>query len=232
MLVVERRSHIGGNAYSEADPATGIEIHRYGAHLFHTSNKRVWDYCNKFTDFTDYQHRVFAMHDGTAYQFPMGLGLINQFFGRYYSPDEARALIAEHRVDPTRVYIAGLSAGGAAAVNIARAYPDLYAAVGIHSGLAAGCARDVSTALTVMRLGPVAAADGPVSTVRVPTIVFHGESDGTVNPRNGEQALAQAALVSALLAALLGTWLSRRLLRSYPKRQGICSLRSVGVRRL
>ncbi|KQU21110.1 hypothetical protein ASG63_05700 [Methylobacterium sp. Leaf94] len=105
-----------------------------------------------------------------------------------------RALIAEHRVDPTRVYIAGLSAGGAAAVNIARAYPDLYAAVGIHSGLAAGCARDVSTALTVMRLGPVAAADGAVSTVRVPTIVFHGESDGTVNPRNGEQALAQAGI--------------------------------------
>jgi poly(hydroxyalkanoate) depolymerase family esterase len=105
-----------------------------------------------------------------------------------------RAIIAEHRVDPTRVYIAGLSAGGAAAVNIARAYPDLYAAVGIHSGLAAGCARDVSTALTVMRLGPVAAADCAVAAVRVPTIVFHGESDGTVNPRNGEQALAQAGI--------------------------------------
>lgn len=105
-----------------------------------------------------------------------------------------RAIIAEYRIDPTRVYIAGLSAGGAAAVNIARAYPDLYAAVGIHSGLAAGCARDVSTALTVMRLGPVAATDGAVSTVRVPTIVVHGESDGTVNPRNGEQALAQAGI--------------------------------------
>ena len=82
---MERRNHLGGNAYSEAEPTTGIEVHKYGAHLFHTSNKRVWDYCNKFTDFTDYQHRVFAMHDGTAYQFPMGLGLINQFFGRYYS---------------------------------------------------------------------------------------------------------------------------------------------------
>ena len=70
-------------------------MHKYGAHLFHTSNKRVWEYVNKFTDFTDYQHRVFAMHDGTAYQFPMGLGLINQFFGRYYSPEEAKQLIAE-----------------------------------------------------------------------------------------------------------------------------------------
>jgi poly(hydroxyalkanoate) depolymerase family esterase len=105
-----------------------------------------------------------------------------------------RAIIAEHRVDPARVYIAGLSAGGAAAVNIARVYPDLYAAVGIHSGLAAGCARDVSTALSVMRLGPVAPADCTMSEVRVPTIVFHGESDGTVNLRNGEQALAQAGI--------------------------------------
>ncbi|MEJ6549725.1 UDP-galactopyranose mutase [Corynebacterium sp. USCH3] len=95
VLVLERRSHLGGNAYSEAEPETGIEIHKYGAHLFHTSNKKVWDYVNEFTDFTDYQHRVFAMHDGTAYQFPMGLGLINQFFGKYYSPDEARALIKE-----------------------------------------------------------------------------------------------------------------------------------------
>ena len=95
VLIVERRNHIGGNAYSEAEPETGIEVHKYGAHLFHTSNKRVWDYVNQFTDFTDYQHRVFAMHKGTAYQFPMGLGLINQFFGKYYSPDEARKLIEE-----------------------------------------------------------------------------------------------------------------------------------------
>ena len=102
VLVVEKRSHIGGNAYSENEPETGIEVHKYGAHLFHTSNERVWEYVNRFTDFTDYQHRVFAMHDGTAYQFPMGLGLINQFFGRYYSPEEAKKLIEEQRegLDP------------------------------------------------------------------------------------------------------------------------------------
>ncbi|MDO5511266.1 UDP-galactopyranose mutase [Corynebacterium sp.] len=99
VLIVERRNHLGGNAYSEAEPETGIEIHKYGAHLFHTSNKKVWEYVNKFTDFTGYQHRVFAMHNGTAYQFPMGLGLINQFFGRYYSPDEARELIAEQAAE-------------------------------------------------------------------------------------------------------------------------------------
>jgi len=97
VLMIERRSHLGGNAYSEIEPETGIEVHKYGAHLFHTSNKRVWDYVNRFTDFTDYQHRVFAMHDGTAYQFPMGLGLINQFFGKYYSPDEAKELIEKQR---------------------------------------------------------------------------------------------------------------------------------------
>lgn len=99
VLVLEKRPHIGGNAYSEAEPKTGIEVHKYGAHLFHTSNKRVWDYVRQFTDFTSYQHRVFAMHDGQAYQFPMGLGLVSQFFGRYFSPDEARALIAEQAAE-------------------------------------------------------------------------------------------------------------------------------------
>jgi UDP-galactopyranose mutase len=95
VLVLERRSHIGGNAYSEAEPETGIEVHRYGAHLFHTSNKRVWDYVNRFTEFTGYQHRVFARVQDQVYSFPMNLGLINQFFGKAHTPDEARALIAE-----------------------------------------------------------------------------------------------------------------------------------------
>lgn len=95
VLVIERRPHLGGNAYSEPEPETGIEIHKYGAHLFHTSNERVWEYVNKFTDFTGYQHRVFAMHKGQAYQFPLGLGLVSQFFGRYFTPDEAKALIQE-----------------------------------------------------------------------------------------------------------------------------------------
>ena len=99
VLVVERRPHLGGNAYSEPEPQTGIEVHKYGAHLFHTSNERVWDYVNQFTEFTGYQHRVYAMHDGQSYQFPMGLGLVSQFFGRYFTPDEARALIAEQAAE-------------------------------------------------------------------------------------------------------------------------------------
>ena len=99
VLVLERRSHIGGNAYSEAEPETGIEIHRYGAHLFHTSNERVWEYVNRFTAFTGYQHRVFTKYQGQVYAFPMNLALINQFFGRSHTPDEARALIAEQAAE-------------------------------------------------------------------------------------------------------------------------------------
>ncbi|HEX5348033.1 MAG TPA: UDP-galactopyranose mutase [Pseudonocardiaceae bacterium] len=99
VLVVERRHHLGGNAYSEAEPETGIEVHRYGAHLFHTSNNRVWEYVNRFTEFTDYQHRVFTIHRGQTYPFPMGLGMISQFFGRYFTPREARALIAEQAAE-------------------------------------------------------------------------------------------------------------------------------------
>ncbi|MEW2500155.1 UDP-galactopyranose mutase [Amycolatopsis sp. CA-161197] len=95
VLVLERRSHLGGNAYSEAEPETGIEVHKYGAHLFHTSNKRVWEYVNRFTEFTGYQHRVFAKVKDQVYSFPMNLGLINQFFGKSHTPDEARELIAK-----------------------------------------------------------------------------------------------------------------------------------------
>jgi UDP-galactopyranose mutase len=95
VLVLERRHHIGGNAYSERDPETNVEVHKYGAHLFHTSNEKVWDYVNRFTSFTDYKHRVFGKYQGQVYSLPMNLGLINQFFGKSHTPDEARELIAE-----------------------------------------------------------------------------------------------------------------------------------------
>ena len=95
VLVLERRPHLGGNAYSEFDEETGIEVHKYGTHLFHTSNEKVWDYVRKFTEFTNYQHRVFGKYRGQVYSLPMNLALINQFFGKSHTPDEARALIAE-----------------------------------------------------------------------------------------------------------------------------------------
>jgi UDP-galactopyranose mutase len=95
VLILDRRHHVGGNAYSAPEPETGIEVHQYGAHLFHTSNKRVWEYVNRFTAFTNYQHRVFTKYAGQVYTFPMNLALINQFFGKSFSPAEARQLVAE-----------------------------------------------------------------------------------------------------------------------------------------
>jgi poly(hydroxyalkanoate) depolymerase family esterase len=109
----------------------------------------------------------------------------------------ARQVTARHGADPARLYIAGLSAGGAKAAIMARAYPDLFAAVGIHSGLPDGSARDVATALAAMRRpnGGVARPDGRL----VPTIVFHGDRDRTVHPGNAEaildQALGQAGIL-------------------------------------
>ena len=99
VVVVDRRTEIGGNAHSSFDPATGIEVHRYGSHLFHTSNERVWEYVNRFTDFTSYQHRVWTTHRGEVYPMPINLGTINQFFRAAMGPDAARALIAEQAAE-------------------------------------------------------------------------------------------------------------------------------------
>ncbi|QOX82122.1 UDP-galactopyranose mutase [Nanchangia anserum] len=99
VLIIEKRSHIGGNAYSHTDPETGIEVHTYGAHLFHTSNERVWEFVNRFTSFTNYVHRVYTTVDGVVYPMPVNLGTINQFFSAAYSPDEARALIASQAAE-------------------------------------------------------------------------------------------------------------------------------------
>lgn len=93
VLIVEKRGHIGGNAWSTFDDFTGIEVHNYGAHLFHTSNERVWDYANRFTSFTDYEHRVMARYNGSVYPMPFNLGLINQYFHTEFSPGEAEDFI-------------------------------------------------------------------------------------------------------------------------------------------
>src|SRR3984957_2818947 len=115
-----------------------------------------------------------------------------------------RQVIRDYAVDPARVYVAGLSAGGAAAAIMGEAYPDLYAAVGVHSGLACGAASDIPSAFAAMRQGEAGTrrqASGGARAARrtVPTIVFHAENDTTVHPRNGEHVLAQAGATAGEL---------------------------------
>jgi UDP-galactopyranose mutase len=95
VVIVEKRGEIGGNAYSYFDEDSGIEIHKYGSHLFHTSNKRVWDYVNRFTEFSDYKHRVYTKHKGVIYSMPINLQTLSHFFERDLSPSEARELISK-----------------------------------------------------------------------------------------------------------------------------------------
>jgi UDP-galactopyranose mutase len=98
-VVIERRAHAGGNAFSYIDRDTGIEIHKYGSHLFHTSNKKIWQYVRRFTDFNSYQHRVWTVHGGKVFPMPINLATISLFFGRAFSPDQARDLIAGHSAE-------------------------------------------------------------------------------------------------------------------------------------
>ena len=97
VLVVEKRSHIGGNCYSYDYEDTGITVHAYGTHIFHTSDRKIWDYINRFTEFNQYQHRVLTTYRDKVFAMPMNLGTINAFFGVNLGPREARAFLERKR---------------------------------------------------------------------------------------------------------------------------------------
>lgn len=100
--IIDARDHIGGNCHSRRDPETGVMMHVYGPHIFHTDDRQVWDYVNDFADFMPFQNRVKTTAQGAVYSLPVNLLTINQFFGKTMRPDEARAFIAAQADDSIR----------------------------------------------------------------------------------------------------------------------------------
>ena len=95
VLVLEERSGVGGNVRCEIDPATGIEVHSYGSHIFHTHLDNVWDFVRRFIEFNGYQHKVLARFEDKTYFLPLGLTLVNQFYGLNLTPSELPLFIAK-----------------------------------------------------------------------------------------------------------------------------------------
>lgn len=93
--IIDARDHIGGNCYTRRDSETGVMMHVYGPHIFHTDDEEVWTYVNSFTEFMPFQNRVKSTTQGGVYSLPVNLLTINQFFGKTMGPDEARAFLAE-----------------------------------------------------------------------------------------------------------------------------------------
>jgi UDP-galactopyranose mutase len=93
VTVVDSRSHVAGNCHTERDAQTGVLVHVYGPHIFHTDDAGVWEYVNRFETFLPYKNRVKTISGGQVYSLPVNLHTINQFFGRTMGPDEARAFI-------------------------------------------------------------------------------------------------------------------------------------------
>ncbi len=93
VVVVDERSHVGGNCHTARDTETGVMVHCYGPHIFHTADERVWRYVQQFGTFRPYTNRVKAISGGNVYSLPVNLLTINQFFGLAMGPKEARAFI-------------------------------------------------------------------------------------------------------------------------------------------
>ena len=94
VTVVDQRGHVGGNCHTQIDDETGIMVHRYGPHIFHTDDQRVWDYINRFCEMVPFINRVKAVAAGQIFSLPINLHTINQLFDRTMSPDEAKAFVS------------------------------------------------------------------------------------------------------------------------------------------
>lgn len=90
VIILEKRDHVGGNCFSEIDKKTNIEYHKYGTHIFHTSNSTVWNYINQFTNFNSYRHQVLSLYKDKIYQMPINLETINSFFKKNFQPEQAK----------------------------------------------------------------------------------------------------------------------------------------------
>ncbi len=93
VLVIDKRDHLAGNIYSYTDEETGIEIHKYGSHIFHTEHDDVWEYITKFGEFNDYIHTVDTRHDGKLYPMPINLDTINLLYGTNMDAEEAEEFV-------------------------------------------------------------------------------------------------------------------------------------------
>ena len=93
--VFDSRPHLGGNCHTERDLETGIMVHKYGPHIFHTDNEKVWDYINQFAEFMPYTNRVKTTSQGQVFSLPINLHTINQFYNKTFSPAEAKTFIEQ-----------------------------------------------------------------------------------------------------------------------------------------
>jgi UDP-galactopyranose mutase len=100
ILVIDERAHVAGNCHTERDAETGVMLHKYGAHIFHTEREDVWNYVRRFSEFGPYHHRVRASISRGVFGLPLNLMTINHFFGKRFSPVEAQAFVAS-LADPT-----------------------------------------------------------------------------------------------------------------------------------
>lgn len=94
ILIIDERNHIGGNCYTARDKATGVMVHVYGPHIFNTSNEKVWNYIQQFSEFVPYVNRVKAVSNGNVFSMPVNLHTINQFFEKAFTPEEAKSFIS------------------------------------------------------------------------------------------------------------------------------------------